>query len=166
LKSGRPNDSISDSKLRHNNVIPSLVPPVPPAPEHAPKTVSNSRILQQINNIRQLRFALIFGCGTYQDRSISQLHNTANDCKDMYDKLRLSCNFRVAKPLVDTKCTRAKLMDRICKAIEMIQTLAEQLNYTQDTVLLIYFSGHGCLKNDKQYLLPHDAKLDQVLLTR
>ncbi len=96
--------------------------------------------------------ALLIGVGTYQDMSIKDLVNPTKDIKELQSVL--SSNYTFAPGDIHILADPTK-DDIINKLAYLQERLGEKDN------LLIFYAGHGVVKNEVGYWLPSDAEKEK-----
>ena len=95
--------------------------------------------------------ALLIAVQSYNDLGINDLAKPIDDAKQFRQILTKNYTFDSSGIVLLENPTKETLVNSL---IEMQDELTDQDN------LLIYFSGHGILKNEIGYWLPSDAKMD------
>jgi hypothetical protein len=120
---------------------------------------------------RDPKFALVIGISRYrddappnqelQDHQFTRLRFAADDAQALHAFLRQQQEYSVEPLLLDEAATLASIrqaldnLRRKCKAVA-----------TPNPTVLIFFSGHGARDMDgRNYLVPHDARRDQLFGT-
>jgi len=105
------------------------------------------------------RWALIVGVNKYEDSEINSLRYAVNDAKALYEVLVHPDKGRFAAERVRllTSDTTDKRL-RPTKA-NILQALNEWLarDVEKEDTVLVFFSGHGYVHEDRKYLLPIDT---------
>jgi tetratricopeptide (TPR) repeat protein len=92
--------------------------------------------------------ALLIGVGDYKDMSIKSLVNPPNDIKQLRDVLTQQYTFNPTDVHMLPNPTKDEIIDKLAYLQER---LGEKDN------LLIFYAGHGIVKNEVGYWLPSDA---------
>lgn len=95
--------------------------------------------------------ALLIAVQSYNDLGINDLAKPIDDAKQLRQVLTKNYTFDPSGIVLLENPTKETLVNSL---VEMQDKLTDQDN------LLIYFSGHGIIKNEIGYWLPSDAKMD------
>ncbi len=95
--------------------------------------------------------ALLIGVSSYQDGSIKDLEKPAGDVKQLADVLSKQYTFNPSDVHVLANPTKEDILNKL---IYLQERLGEKDN------LMIFYAGHGIVKNEVGYWLPSDAKKD------
>ena len=122
-----------------------------PLPKTGPET--QLVFLQQVSDMRRKRFALLVGIGKAYSRS--ELANPANDCNDLSEKL-ISFGF-IVQAILEKDVTH----ENIRYHVELILEMAKKARIDPKEpapAILFFFSGHGCVVDNKEYICTFDGQ--------
>lgn len=113
--------------------------------------------------INSKRFALVIGVDRYTDRQISSLEGASNDAKRLAEALIKYAGFPQNQVIL---CASDQPDERQPTRARILRILSNlRVSVPQDGLLLIFFAGHGMLREGQAYLLPADAEAsDDVTL--
>jgi tetratricopeptide (TPR) repeat protein len=111
-------------------------------------TRSEKRTIEFKANTGGNYHALLIGVGDYKDMTIKSLVNPPNDIKQLRDVLTKNYTFNPGDIHMLADPTKDQIIDKLAYLQER---LGEKDN------LLIFYAGHGIVKNEVGYWLPADA---------
>ncbi|MGB8195095.1 MAG: caspase family protein, partial [Chitinophagaceae bacterium] len=98
-------------------------------------------------------YALLIGVGNYPD--VTPLPTTVNDATILHkiftDPSRAGYPPEQVRLLVNENASGQRILDEL-------DWLADRANKNPEATIIVYFSGHGGLRNDQYLLLPFDFK--------
>jgi hypothetical protein len=102
-------------------------------------------------------YALLVGISNYQDPDISDLNYTVNDAMQFYDALvdPNICNASRDKVFLMTDDSKGDKEPTLKNIVSRLGNLA--LRIKPEDNFIFYFSGHGIVRENKQYLLTIDS---------
>jgi len=115
---------------------------------------SEKRIIEYKSSSSGHYHALLIGVENYDDFSINDLEKPIDDCELLENTLINDYTFEKSDIYVLKNPTKEIILEKLIY-------LQERL--TKQDQLLIFYSGHGLVKNEIGYWLPSDAKKDNRL---
>jgi Caspase domain len=108
-----------------------------------------AKITRQFKN----GYALLIGVGNYRGPGVSPLPVTVNDAEALYELLtdtdRAGYPVENVKLLTDETASKEKIID----SLHWLATCAAK---DPDATIIVFFSGHGGIKDEQYMLLPYD----------
>jgi hypothetical protein len=104
------------------------------------------------------KYAFLIGVDRYRDPNIRDLACVTGDLKAMKDVLETDCGFEVRGILNGDRTDHINISRHLKYFF--------RTKYDPNTLLLLYFSGHGLLSDDQKegYLATYDTKIDRDLM--
>ncbi|MGH1338024.1 MAG: DUF7477 domain-containing protein [Aureispira sp.] len=112
------------------------------------KVVSEKRIIEYKASTGGNYHALLIGVQNYEDFAIDDLNEPVGDCKELANTLINDYTFERSNVHQLNNPTKEQILDKLIY-------LQERLDKKDQ--LLIFYSGHGVVKNEIGYWLPADA---------
>lgn len=99
-------------------------------------------------------YALLIGVGRYKDEALDSVPATAKDAEDIYSTLIDPNVCAYPKDQVHVWTNEDATKKNI---IDTLNHMKDQVPEEENSTVIIFFSGHGCLEEGEYYFLPHET---------